>query len=42
MYKIKYLFFVSLYKNSELINTIIESINAIKGLLILKNKNVYI
>lgn len=42
MYGINHLDLVSLYKNNELINTTRVSINAINGLLITKNKNVYI
>ena len=42
IYGINHLDLVSLYKNNELINTTRVSINAINGLLITKNKNVYI
>ena len=42
MYGINHLDLVSLYKNNELINTTRVSINAINGLLITKNRNVYI
>ena len=42
IYGINHLDLVSLYKNNELINTTRVSINAINGLLITKNRNVYI
>ena len=42
IYGINHLDLVSLYKNNELINTTRVSINAINGLLITKNINVYI
>ena len=42
IYGINHLDLVSLYKNNELINTTRVSINAINGLLITKNRKVYI